>query len=141
MKAAYAKSGESRSVPMNKVLTGALQAIRMEPSSTDFVFRSSHGTPYRSFRSSFERAIRRAGIEDFTFHDLRHTFASRLAMKGADLPTVKELMGHKRIEMTLRYMHLSSDHKRRAINLLDENEEKVPSILTTTTQESRDSCL
>jgi integrase len=138
VRAAYAKSGESRSVPMNKVLTETLKAIRINNSSTDVVFQSRHGTPYRSFRTSFERAVRRAGIKDFTFHDLRHTFASRLVMRGADLPTVKELMGHKKIEMTLRYTHLSSDHKRRAVDLLDDSEGKVPSIFTTSTPKTKD---
>jgi integrase len=136
VRAAYAKNGESRSVPMNKALTETLKAIRIDVSSVDFVFQSSHGTPYRSFRTSFERAVRRAGIKDFTFHDLRHTFASRLVMRGVDLPTVKELMGHKKIEMTLWYTHLSSDHKRWAVDLLDKNEDKVPTIFTTATSQS-----
>jgi integrase len=131
VRVAYAKNGESRSIPMNNVLTATLKVIRMDTSSTGFVFQSRHGTPYRSFRTSFERAVRRAGISDFTFHDLRFTFASRLVMKGADLPTVKELMGHKKIEMTLRYTHLSNDHKRRAVDLLDETAHKVPRIFTT----------
>ena len=73
------------------------------------------GMPYRSFRTAFERAVRLAGIADFTFHDLRHTFASRLVMAGVDLPTVKELLGHKDISMTMRYAHLSSDHKQAAV--------------------------
>jgi integrase len=63
--------------------------------------------------------LRKADISDFTFHDLRHTFASRLVMAGIDLPTVKELMGHKDITMTLRYTHLSSDHKQNAVKALD----------------------
>ena len=110
VRAAYAKNGESRSVPMNDVLTATLKAVRMN-ALYDLVFCSHKGTPYRSFRSAFEQAVRKAGIEDFTFHDLRHTFASRLVMAGVDLPTVKELMGHKDITMTLRYTHLSTDHK------------------------------
>ena len=68
---------------------------------------------------------------DFTFHDLRHTFASRLVMAGVDLPTVKELMGHKSIAMTLRYMHLSIDHKQRAVRALEQFDGKVPAIFTT----------
>ena len=75
--------------------------------------------------------MRKAGLEDFTFHDLRHTFASRLVMAGVDLPTVKELMGHKDITMTLRYTHLSSDHKQRAVRVLERIGEKVPAIFTT----------
>ena len=65
-------------------------------------------------------------MADFTFHDLRHTFASRLVMSGVDLPTVQALMGHKDISMTLRYTHLSSDHKQRAVRALESFAEKSP---------------
>jgi len=73
---------------------------------------------------AFERAVRQAGLGDFTFHDLWHTFASRLVMAWVDLPTVKDLMGHKDISMTLRYTHLSSDHKQRAVRALEQCGEK-----------------
>jgi len=63
--------------------------------------------------------VRAAGVENFRWHDLRHTFASRLAMAGVDMRTVQDLMGHKSIEMTMKYAHLSPDHKMRAVLLLD----------------------
>jgi len=112
---------------MNKVLTETLKAVRMTALATVHVFCNLHGRPYRSFRSAFERAVRKAGIVDFTFHDLRHTFASRLIMCGVDLPTVKELLGHRTIAMTLRYTHLSSDHKQRAVSMLEQVLEQSPS--------------
>ena len=118
VRAAYAKNGESRSVPINDVLHATLEEVRIKTQGEGPVFRSRAGTPYRSFRTAFQRAVRLAAISDFTFHDLRHTFASRLAMAGVDLPTVKELMGHKDIAMTLRYTHLSSGHKLEAISKL-----------------------
>ncbi len=101
VRAAYAKNGESRSIPMNDVLTTTLQAVKMKASTEGPVFRTPQGGPYRNFRTAFERAVQQAGLEDFTFHDLRHTFASRLVMAGVDLPTVKELLGHKGIAMTV----------------------------------------
>jgi integrase len=116
---------------MNDVLTTTLKVVRMNTPEDSLVFYSRKGTPYRSFRSAFELAVRKAGLDNFTFHDLRHTFASRLVMAGVDLPTVKELMGHKDITMTLRYTHLSSDHKQRAVRALERGGEQVPAIFTT----------
>src|SRR5262249_6766013 len=68
--------------------------------------------PYTDLKNSFSAALKAAKISDFRFHDLRHTFASRLVMEGADLNTVRELLGHKSIKMTLRYAHLSPNHKK-----------------------------
>ena len=65
----------------------------------------------------FGPAVERAGIENFHWHDLRHTFASRLVMAGVDLTTVKELVGHETITMTQRYAHLSPAHKLDAVEL------------------------
>ncbi|MBI3989754.1 MAG: site-specific integrase [candidate division NC10 bacterium] len=64
------------------------------------------------------KTVRRAGIKDFRFHDLRHTFASHLVMRGVSLKAVAELLGHKDIKMTLRYAHLSKEHLADAVGQL-----------------------
>jgi integrase len=124
--AGYVKKQEVRSVPMNEVLTQTLQDSTLSQ-PTGPVFRNRTGQPYRDPDSAFDTAVRRAGITDFTFHDLRHTFASRLVMAGVDLATVKELMGHKHIAMTLRYAHLAPGHKRAAVEVLSGGAGKSPS--------------
>lgn len=122
VQAGYAKNGEGRAVPMTQTLQSVLRDLvqEAEASNSSFLFRNCHGEPYRSVRSAFEYAVKQAGLIDFHFHDLRHTFASRLVMAGVDIRTVQELMGHKTIAMTLRYAHLSPDHKRKAMAALEE---------------------
>ncbi len=117
------KNGEVRYAPMNDTIREVLVSIRKHPASP-YVFCSKDGEPY-DFRKSFETALRKSGILDFRFHDLRHTFASHLAMKGVDLNTIRELLGHKSLDMTLRYSHLSKDHKMRAVSILDKHVPKV----------------
>jgi integrase len=63
-------------------------------------------------------ALKRAGIENFHFHDLRHTFASRFMMGGGDLYSLSKLMGHKSLAMTMRYAHLSPGHLRAEVERL-----------------------
>jgi site-specific recombinase XerD len=69
---------------------------------------------------SFHNALEKAGIEDFKIHNLRHTFTSNILISGVDFITVRELLGHKTIDMTLRYAHLAPNHKMRAVNILDQ---------------------
>ncbi len=81
-------------------------------------YDSKTGKPYQEVKTSFKTALRRAKIKDFRFHDIRHTFASHLVMAGIDITTVKELLGHKTLSMTLRYSHLSPSHKAKAVDIL-----------------------
>jgi len=126
-------------VGTSELLTDTLKSVKLANNQGDRVFCNRDGMPYRSCCSVFERAVRKAEVKDFTVHDLRHTFASRLVMAGVDLPMVKELLGHRDISMTMRYMHLSSDHKQTAVGKLEQFAAKVPAIFTTpSTRKPRD---
>jgi integrase len=117
------KNGERREVPMNGFVSKALIAVRKNPPS-EYIF-PHHGDKPSDLRKSFFTACKKSGIVNFRFHDLRHTFASQLVMSGVDLNTVRELLGHKSLEMTLRYSHLSQDHKKRAVDVLGQNIHKI----------------
>jgi integrase len=69
-------------------------------------------------RAWFERSVGAAGLVNFHYHDLRHTFASRLVMKGVPIRAVQEYMGHRTIQMTMRYAHLAPSYQRENIELL-----------------------
>jgi integrase len=110
------KNGEGRTIPMNDLLAETLRRQKEERRPKNpFVFTGPTGKPFSSIQGGFKSACKRAGISDFRFHDLRHTFASHLVMNGVDLATVKELLGHKTLIMTLRYSHLSQGHKKNAV--------------------------
>jgi integrase len=73
----------------------------------------------RSLREAYDKALNKAEIEDFTFHDLRHTFTTRLVQNGVDLYKVKELLGHKTCAMTARYAHHYPESLRASIETLN----------------------
>ena len=111
------KNDEPRSVP----LTGHAFELMMERSKvpridTDLAFpsRVDRHKPF-DFRRPFQMAIKAAQIEDFRWHDLRHCAASYLVMAGVDMRTVAEILGHKTIQMTQRYAHLSPEHLKDAV--------------------------
>lgn len=82
------------------------------------VIRSLEGEPLAGPRYWFEPALPKSRVRNFSWRCLRHTFASRLVMAGVDLRTVQELMGHKSIEMTVRYSHLTPKHTLAAVQRL-----------------------
>jgi len=102
---------------------------RNPPNPNDYIFKNKNGEKIETISQSFARSVNRLkfneGVGDrlqmVTFHTLRHTFASWLAMQGESLVTIRELMGHKSFEMTKRYAHLIPDHKKAAALNLEKN--------------------
>ena len=113
------KNGDRRETPINDTLRRTLQGITRRLDVPYVFYDSKTGQRYQSVKKSFATACRKAKIINFTFHDLRHCFASFLIMAGIDLTTVKELLGHKDIKMTLRYAHLAPAHKVKAVDVLN----------------------
>jgi integrase len=112
------KNGETKTVPISSELVEPLKQ-QMKASQSEYVFVKEDGiTPLKEIKTAFYAACRRANLEGVTPHVLRHTFASRLAMNGADLRTVQELGGWKSIGMVERYSHLSDKHKAEAVELI-----------------------
>lgn len=113
------KNGERREIPINDTLRHTLQGLIRRLDIPYLFYDPVTGKPFKDVKRSFKSACRRAGIRDFRFHDLRHTFASHLVMAGIDITTIKELLGHKTLTMTLRYSHLAPSHKVKAVDVLD----------------------
>lgn len=112
VRAGVAKSGKARHIPLNAEAMRVLQVWRQEHPGAGPVFGIA------SIKTAWDGLMTAAKLENFRFHDLRHDFASRLVMAGVDLNTVRELLGHGDITMTLRYAHLAPQHKAAAVELL-----------------------
>ena len=119
-----AKSKQTRYIPLNDTAHAALQAwaahcqadadAGSDAALDGLVFPGKAGA-LDNVRKSWATLLKTAGIKEFRWHDLRHHFASRLVQNGVDLNTVRELMGHADIKMTLRYSHLAPEHRAAAV--------------------------
>jgi integrase len=111
VRATTAKSGKSRHVPLNPEAVQVLERWqRQQPEGRLF--------PVKDFKTAWNGLMDASKITLFRWHDLRHTFASKLVMAGVDLNTVRELLGHADLQMTLRYAHLAPEHKAAAVALI-----------------------
>ena len=119
------KTGKLLHIPMNPEVNETLEAWRKQTLGRDIelVFPSPKtGLQMDNCKSAWEKLLKDADIKKFRWHDMRHDFASQLVMKGVDLNTVRELMGHADMKMTLRYAHLAPQVKRAAVELLTKNQ-------------------
>ncbi len=116
------KNGKPRTLPLNKIAFDILEEkSRVRNLKHDLVFFSNVGTKIdrHNLRRAFIVALKKTGIEDFHFHDLRHTFATRLAQRGIDIYKISKLLGHQDIRMTQRYSHHCTDSLRMGIEVLE----------------------
>jgi integrase len=116
------KNGERRTIPVNETVLRVLkEKTKVRSLASDLVFCSKAFTPMESghLRRSFRLALSKAKIEEFHFHDLRHTFATRLVQAGIDLYKVQQLLGHKSPIMTQRYAHHYPESLRDGVEILD----------------------
>ena len=114
-----AKSGMTRHLPLNQESFNVIKKWKAQRTSSSLVFPGKAGKQLTEIKTAWRPLILDAKIKDFRFHDLRHSFASKLVMKGAPLNTVRELLGHGDLKTTLRYAHLAPDHKADAVALLN----------------------
>ena len=118
------KNGRPLSMPLNATALKTLKALEASKTpESPYVFPHKSGPnagePVQDIKNGFHAALALAKIEDFTWHDLRHTFASWLMMRGASLRSVAELLGHQSLKMTMRYAHLSPAFLSAEVSLLD----------------------
>lgn len=121
VRAATAKGARTRHIPLNAEAHDVLKRwhVQRDPELAR-VFPGAGGGQMTNINKSWAELVAAADLADFRFHDCRHHFASRLVMAGVDLNTVRELLGHTDIAMTLRYAHLAPEHKAAAVAALDQ---------------------
>jgi integrase len=113
-----AKSGTTRHIPLNTQAFATLKQWKKITNDIGFVFKDKNNAQLKDFPFIWSTLLDKAQITNFRFHDLRHHFASKLVMASVDLNTVRELLGHSDLKMTLRYAHLAPEHKAAAVNLI-----------------------
>jgi integrase len=118
-----AKTGQSYTVPMSAQVREIMLELRRAGKGSDYVFTNPQtGRPYTELRRPFDSACREAGVKGLRWHDLRHTFGTRLAEAGHSEATIAELMGHSDPKTTRRYTHGTERAKRAAVEATSRRE-------------------
>ena len=116
------KDGKPKTLPLNKIALDVIKKrSKVKCIKNDFVFLNSNGKKINAhgLRASFYIVLRKAGVKNFRWHDLRHTFATRLAQAGVDLFKISKLLGHEDISTTQRYAHHCPDSLRDRVEILE----------------------
>lgn len=133
------KSDKIRYIPMNDDLFKQMLKLKNQNGQSAFVFLNPDtGKPYKDMKTAFKRACRVSGIEGLRFHDLRHTFATRLARRGVDIETISKLLGHYSIVITQRYLHSSDEQKRNAVESLSKKGANFAPLFSTNSDQIGD---
>ncbi len=114
------KGARKRHVPLNAQALDVLRRWRAQRRGTGLVFANPDGSRIASVKTAWLRLLKEARIRDFRWHDLRHSFASKLVQRGVDLPVVRELLGHGDFALTLRYAHVRPGQAAEAVARLTE---------------------
>jgi integrase len=115
------KNGERRVLPLSGLaLELLIQRSHVRQLYTDFIFPAHNLKTPMDIRAPWDRAITHANLKDFRFHDLRHSAASYLAMNGATLSEIADILGHKTLQMVKRYAHLSEAHTATVVAKMNE---------------------
>ncbi len=113
------KNGERRSIPLVSSALKVLQELYEKRKNSPYVFPSKNGLAPFDIKRSWEKAVENAKLDDFRFHDLRHTAASYLIMNSASLGEIADILGHKTLAMVKRYAHLSDKHKQSVVEKMN----------------------
>jgi integrase len=113
------KTQTIREIPINSETRKVLEAWKLNKKNEGVFYNPQTGKPFVDLKTGFSLACEKSGISGVTWHTLRHTFASRLVNSGVDIVTVKELLGHSSISVTMRYAHTNIESKRAAVEKLD----------------------
>jgi len=117
------KNQKALSLPLNETAFGIVEG---RPKHGRYVFHNPMtGDRFKDVKGALLAAVKRAGLAKVTWHMFRHTFASRLTRSGVDIVTVKELLGHANISVTMRYAHSNDETKRRAVERLGTSDKIV----------------